>query len=123
MTPSSDRQPGPTPVIRWLLFLVLGGLLGMLVPQLIATAHACSCRMFSPESRDYTITSITQLEGSGDREASEWERWTGDLTLSASEVSDAVELYLYREVSDQQVRHVRIAAESPSSDTNTGDVR
>ena len=84
-----------------------------------AIAWACSCSPYVGEARGYTVASITQLEGSGD-EATEVERWKGELTLTAGVVGDQVDLYLFKVISDEQVRHVRINASRPSSNGDTG---
>ena len=96
---------------------IFGLLLGFSLPS--AIAWACSCSPYVGETRGYTVASITQLEGSGD-EATEVERWKGELTLTAGVVGDQVDLYLFKVISDEQVRHVRINASRPSSNGDTG---
>ena len=87
MTPSSDRQPGLTPVVRWPLFLVLGGLLGLLVPQLIATARACTCRPFLSEYMVLAVSTIERVDG-GDVADEEFERWEGHTDATAGPGGD-----------------------------------
>ena len=98
MTLLSDQHAGLTldanrgsPVVRWPLFLVLGGFVGLLVPHLTATAHACSCLPYLGEHMVLTVSTIERV-GGGDVAEAEFARWEG-YTQAAAGIVDG-EAYL-----------------------------
>jgi hypothetical protein len=66
---------------------VLGGLLGLLVPQLIATARACTCRPFIAEYMVLAVSTIERVDG-GDVAEAEFARWEGYTDATAGPGGD-----------------------------------
>ena len=94
MTLLSDQHAGLTldanrgsPVVRWPLFLVLGGFVGLLVPHLTATAHACSCLPYLGEHMVLTVSTIERV-GGGDVAEEEFARWEGYTDATAGETGE-----------------------------------
>jgi hypothetical protein len=91
------------------LILTASAAAGLLLAP-VAIAWACSCPTDVSEERVYTVASITQIEGGGDHTDAELQRWAGEiqLTVSVGMDSPAAKLWLRHEISDEQVRDVRI---------------
>ncbi len=106
---------------RRAVFLTIAGGVGLLLTPW-AIAWACMCPSWVSEERYYSVSSITQIDGTGDHVDAELLRWRGKTRMTVESTPDAaaVELWLRVHVEDGPVRNVRIDAAIPEA-VDTGD--
>jgi hypothetical protein len=107
---------------RRVLTLALGATAGLLLLS-SAVVFACQCVSHESEKRYFVATSVTRLDGGGGDAPEELARWSGTARLTVSTGgTQAVHLWIKDEISDEQLRNVRIdAVASDTADSGLAD--
>jgi hypothetical protein len=84
-------------------------------------AYACQCLDETSQERYFVVGTITRVDD-GSADAGELARWAGTLRLTGSTVGADPDLHLWirNEISDEQLRNVRIDAEADPSAGDSG---
>ncbi|MCP4916124.1 MAG: hypothetical protein GY913_04310 [Proteobacteria bacterium] len=101
-------------------FFKMAGASGLLLAP-VAVAWACSCPSWVSEERFYTVSSLTQIDGTGEHADAELERWAGKAKMTAGVGDSPASVELWLRVHDEgSVRNVRIVGEAAEAQ-DTGD--